>query len=248
MADDLILSQQENEVFIIEINRPDKMNALTDEMYRLLTECLKSAEANPSVKVVLLKSSGAHFCAGNDLADFLETEFNQESNVIQFLITLASLKKTVIAAVNGAAVGVGTTMLLHCDLVYACENTKFSMPFIKLGLTPEGGASQLLAQRCGPAKACEWLLTGRNILAEEALQAGLVNQVFADNQTTWQKAMDSAAQLSSRSQQVLVESKKLMKGGQVDEVIELIKKEAVVFAERLQSDEAQRAFKAFLSR
>lgn len=243
-----ILSNQHHSVFEIQINRPDKMNALTDDMYASLVAALKAANDDETVKVILIRSSGAHFSAGNDLADFLETEFNFDSNVVQFLVTLASITKPVIAAVNGAAVGIGTTMLLHCDLVYAAEDTKFSMPFVKLGLTPEGGSSQLLGQRCGPVKANEWLLTGRNILAEEALNSGLINQVFETAEVTWESSMNQAQKLAKNSTEVLIATKKLLKGEQIPQVVELIKNEAEIFAERLQSDEAKNAFAAFLKK
>lgn len=248
MSEQLILTSIENAICQIQINRPDKMNALTDAMYGELVANLKDAEQNSAVKVIVLRSSGAHFSAGNDLADFLETEFNLQSNVVQFLITIATLTKPVIAAVNGAAVGIGTTMLLHCDLVYAAADTKFSVPFVKLGLTPEGGSSQLMAQRCGALKANEWLLTGRNVAADEALMAGLVNQVYGDAQGTWQQAQQQAEKMTKSSLEVLVETKKLLKGEQDISVVELIEKEAQVFAERLQSKEAKAAFNAFLSK
>jgi len=178
MSDESILGSAQGPVYEIQINRPDKMNALTDKMYGRLIDQLNFAESDDAIKVILLRSSSKHFSAGNDLADFLETDFNFESNVVQFLVTMASLSKPIIAAVSGAAVGIGTTMLLHCDLVYASETSKFSVPFIKLGLTPEGGSSQMLADRCGLAKANDWLLTGRNVLADEALASGLVNHLF----------------------------------------------------------------------
>ena len=248
MSEELILSKIEGAVFEIQINRADKMNALTDDMYAALNEKLKAAAADDSVKVILLRSSGPHFSAGNDLADFLETDFNLESNVVQFLINMARLTKPVIAAVNGAAVGIGTTMLLHCDLVYGSSDAKFSVPFIKLGLTPEGGSSQLMAKRCGVLKANEWLITGRNVLSDEALQAGLINQVFDDAETLWQEAMNNAQKMSRSSSEVLNATKNLLCGSQVEEVVELIKKEALIFGERLQTDEAQSAFAAFLKK
>lgn len=235
-------------VLEIQINRPDKLNALTDYMYGSLIAKLQQAENDAAIKVILLRSSGPHFSAGNDLADFLEVEFNFKSNVIQFLVTLASLTKPIIAAVNGAAIGIGSTLLLHCDLVYAAADTKFSVPFIKLGLTPEGGSSQLLAERCGSLKANEWLLTGRNILADEALTSGLINQISKDAQSNWDAAMHCAQELAKNSIDVLLETKKLLKADQVPTVIELIQKEAEVFAKRLQSDEAKTAFGAFLKR
>jgi len=245
---ELIMANTNGAVLEIQINRPDKLNALTDYMYGSLIEKLKQAENDAAIKVILLRSSGPHFSAGNDLADFLEIEFNFKSNVIQFLVTLARLTKPIIAAVNGAAVGIGSTLLLHCDLVYAAADTKFSVPFIKLGLTPEGGSSQLLAERCGSLKANDWLLTGRNILADEALTSGLINQINEDAQSNWDAAMLCAQELAKNSVDVLLETKKLLKADHVPTVIELIQKEAEVFAKRLQSDEAKTAFSAFLKR
>ena len=167
---------------------------------------------------------------------------------MQFLVTMASLSKPIIAAVSGAAVGIGTTMLLHCDLVYASQTARFSVPFIKLGLTPEGGSSQMLADRCGPANATEWLLTGRNVLADEALASGLVNQVYDDTEATWKEAMSVAQKLSRSSSDLLITTKHLMKAEYISDVIGLIEKEALVFADRLKSEEAQSAFAAFLNR
>lgn len=248
MQQQAVLSNQDGAVFEIQINRPSKMNALTDAMYGELRAKLKQAEANDSVKVIVLRSSGAHFSAGNDLADFLETQFDLNSNVIQFLFTIAQLTKPIIAAVNGAAIGIGTTLLLHCDLVYGAQDTKFALPFIKLGLTPEGGSSQLLAKRCGEIKANEWLLTGRNILADEALSSGLINQVCEDAETTWETSMKAAHKLAKSSMQALIETKKLLKGQQITSVLEIITKEAEIFAQRLESDEAKAAFDAFLNK
>lgn len=243
---ELILANAYSGVLEIQINRPDKLNALTDYMYGSLIEKLEQAENDPAIRVILLRSSGPHFSAGNDLADFLEVEFNDKSNVIQFLITLARLTKPIISAVNGAAVGIGTTLLLHCDLTYAAADTKFSVPFIKLGLTPEGGSSQLLAERCGSLKANEWLLTGRNILADEALSSGLINQINEDTQSNWDAAMCCAQKLAKNSLDVLLETKALLKADHVPTVVKLIHKEAEVFAKRLQSDEAKTAFCTFL--
>jgi len=248
MSNPLVLTQTEGAVFEIQINRADKMNALTDAMYGALVNALKTAESDESVKVILLRSSGPHFSAGNDLADFLETEFNHESNVVQFLLSLAKLTKPIVAAINGAAVGIGTTMTLHCDLVFASKDLKASVPFIKLGLTPEGGSSQLLAKRCGELNANDWLLTGRTVLADEALNAGLVNRVFDDAETLWNEAMASAQKMARSSLAVLIETKKLLKGSQVESVVELIKNEADVFDQQLQTEEAKAAFAAFLNK
>ena len=243
-----IFAALSGEVYEIQIARGDKMNALTDAMYGSLVEQLNYADNDINTKVILLRSDNQHFSAGNDLADFLENDFNDDSNVVKFLRALARLQKPLVCAVGGAAVGIGTTMLLHCDLVLASADTKFSVPFIKLGLTPEGGSSLLLRQRCGTAKANEWLLTGKTFLAEEALSAGLINSVEADIESTWKTAMETAQGLARSSKEVLIETKKLLKQEYVETVIEVMKTEASIFAERLQSEEAKAAFNAFLKR
>jgi len=243
-----IFSNIDGHVLEIQISRGEKMNALTDAMYGALVAQLKLAENNKEIKVIFLRSDNKHFSAGNDLADFLRTEVNGSSNVVQFLVTIASLTKPIVCAVSGVAIGIGTTMLLHCDLVYASEDSQFSVPFIKLSLTPEGGSSKLLAQRCGTAKANDWLLTGRTFLAKEALDCGLVNDVFEDLESTWDNARKTAHNLARSSLDVLVKTKKLLKGDQVDDVVNLMKKEAAVFAECLKSEESKAAFKAFLNR
>lgn len=243
-----IFAAPDGQIYEIQIARGDKLNALTDAMYASLVQQLKYAESDDTIKVIFLRSDNKHFCAGNDLADFLETEFNQESNVVQFLTIIASLTKPIVCAVGGAAVGIGTTMLLHCDLIYACEDTKFSVPFIKLGLTPEGGSSKLLAQRCSVAKANDWLLTGRTFLAQEALDSGLINGTFVDTETTWAEARKVAQKLARNSSRVLNETKSLLKADQIENVLELMKKEAVVFGAGLKTEESKAAFKAFLNK
>lgn len=248
LKDNYIVSNTENSVCEIQLNRPEKMNALTDDMYGELVRLLKLAETDDSIKSVIISSTNQHFTAGNDLADFLSTEFNVDSNVIQFLLTLATYTKPLIAAVNGAVVGVGTTMLLHCDYIFAANDSKFSLPFIKLGLTPEGGSSLLLAQRCGDIKANDWLLTGRNILADEALSAGLISSVYESTEATREAARELAGQLAKSSVESLVDSKRILRSHQKDLLVEVIKKEAMLFAKRLQSEEAQTALNAFLNR
>ncbi len=243
-----IFANQIDSVYEIHISRGDKMNALTDAMYGSLVKHLDYAEASTDIKVTIIRSDNKHFSAGNDLADFLESEFNSESNVIQFLRAMATAKKPVIAAVGGAAVGIGTTMLLHCDWVIACEDTKFSVPFIKLGLTPEGGSSRLLAERCGTARAHDWLLTGRTFLAEEALSSGLVNKTSATIESTWEDARVMAKGLCKSSIRALMDTKALLKADEVDSVLALMEKEAKVFAASLKTTECQNAFNAFLKK
>jgi enoyl-CoA hydratase/carnithine racemase len=243
-----IYADLDGSLYELKISRENKMNALTDAMYGSLVEHLQYAEANPEIKVIYLRSDNEHFTAGNDLQDFVQNDFDDDSNVIQFLKIITRLKKPLICAVGGAAVGIGTTLLLHCDLVYACEDTKFSLPFIKLGLTPEGGSTKLLAERCGTAKANDWLFTGRTFLAAEAEQSGLVNGTFSDMQATWEGARKIAKSLSQNSLEVLLSTKELLKGEQVEEVLTVIKKEVKVFTERLNSDESQAIMKAFLNK
>ena len=237
----------DEQVYEINISRADKMNALTDKMYGSLVEQLKFAEESDEIKVILLKSDNKHFSAGNDLADFLETEFNNDSNVIQFLMTLVQLSKPLVCAVGGAAVGIGTTMLLHCDFVYASAGTKFSVPFIKLGLTPEGGSSKLLARRIGMIKANDWLMTGRTILADEAFNSGLVTGVYEDIESTWKETKATAVKLARSPASVLTQTKELLNNDR-QEIIDTIKQEAKIFAACLETEEAKAAFNAFLKK
>ena len=248
MTKKYVIGETSKYLYEIQICRGDKMNALTDAMYGDLIEQLEIAEQDDAIRVIFLRSDNKHFSAGNDLADFLDTEFNEASNVIQFLKTIARLKKPLVCAVGGAAVGIGTTMLLHCDLVYASEDSKFSVPFIKLGLTPEGGSSKLLASRCGTAKANDWLLTGRTFLTQEALSAGLINGSFVDTETTWKEARNIAIKLTKSSSRALNETKALLKSDQTEDIVETMKKEALIFAKGLDSEESKAAFNAFLNR
>jgi enoyl-CoA hydratase/carnithine racemase len=242
-----IFAKQCDSVYEIKISRGDKMNALTDAMYGSLVLHLRAAEQDPSTKVIIIRSDNKHFSAGNDLADFLEKDFNQDSNVIQFLKAMAMLSKPIIAAVGGASVGIGVTML-HCDWIVACEDTKFSVPFIKLGLTPEGGSSRLLAERCGTARAHDWLLTGRTFLAEEALSSGLVNKVSNNIESTWEDAQKMAKSLSKSSLRALTDTKSLLKADAIESVLSLMEKEADVFARALKTEECKNAFNAFLNK
>ncbi len=243
-----IFGAQAGSLYEIQIARGDKMNALTDAMYGSLIQQLDYAQEQQSIRVIFLRSDNKHFSAGNDLADFLEAEFNESSNVVQFLKTIARLNKPLVCAVGGAAVGIGTTMLLHCDLVYASDDSKFSVPFIKLGLTPEGGSSKLLALRCGTARANDWLLTGRTFSAGEALSSGLINGTYQDIDTTWNEARNIAIKLAKSPSRVLTETKALLKSEQTEDIIATMKKEAVVFAKSLESEESKAAFNAFLNR
>lgn len=245
MTSDLVLTRLQGEVLEIQINRADKLNALNDEIYAELAAQLQSAQENSEIKVVLLSGSGKHFCSGNDLTDFLEVKFGSESNVVLFLNALVSLSKPLVVAVSGAVIGIGTTLLLHSDMVFAARDSQFCLPFLKLGLTPEGGSSQLLAERCGNAKANEWLLSGRKILADEALASGLVNQLCDDRDICWQAADNFAQKLTASSLELLMTTKQMLNKRSTEERLELIDKEVQIFAQRLETDEAQAALQEF---
>lgn len=168
-----IRSEARDGVFHIEIARPEKKNALTADMYQALAEALARAEADPAVRVILISGAGGNFTAGNDLADFLDhPPKDEDAPVFRFLNAFAGLQKPFVAAVNGVAVGVGTTVLLHCDLVYAGASARFALPFANLGLTPEAASSLLLPLRAGHARAAEMLMLGEVFSAQTALDSG----------------------------------------------------------------------------
>jgi enoyl-CoA hydratase/carnithine racemase len=177
---DLILTETRDRIARIEINRPDKKNALTVAMYRAMADAVAAAEADPQVRVILIHGRADCFCAGNDLKDFLEQPPHGEgAPVSQFLQRIAVAKKPLIAAVGGPAVGIGTTMLLHCDLVYAAPETRFQLPFVTLGLVPEAASSYLLPKIAGYHRAAELLLLGKPFTAQAALAAGIVTEIIA---------------------------------------------------------------------
>jgi len=245
---DWVKTESDGGIFKITLDRADKLNALTDSMYAALNQALAEAESNDKVKVIMLQSSSKHFCAGNDLADFLQTPFNLESQVVRFLRNLARLQKPLVVAVSGAVVGIGLTMLLHADVVVAASNSKLSVPFIKLGLTPEGGSTKLLARRVGEAVARDWLFTGRTFDGNEAMRAGLVSQLAEDADKSRETALAIAQEMAAYSGELLKTTKQLLNEADKQEIVAAINREAEVFAMRLKSDEAQAAFKAFLQR
>lgn len=242
-----ILTHTENGIASITINRPEKKNSLTSAMYAALADALTQAQQDPAVRVVLLQGHEAIFSAGNDIADFLNTPPSREDLPVQrFLQTLAAFPKPLVAAVSGAAVGVGTTMLLHCDLVYAGDSALFSLPFVDLGLCPEAGSSLLLPQMLGYHRAAAALLLGEPLTAQAALQAGLVNRVVpAANVNAL--ALAQAQKLAAKPLTALIETKRLMKSGQTA-VLTQMKQEQDVFGRLLNEPAAKEAFTAFLKK
>ena len=236
--------QFEQGVATLTFDRPDKRNAITGAMYEALAGHLQQAAADGAVRAVLVTGAGVAFTAGNDLKDFGEPRFAEpNSPVIRFMQTLAAFEKPVVAAVNGMAVGIGVTMLLHCDLVYVADDATFSMPFVNLGLVPEFGSTLLLPAIAGRVRAAEMLLLGRPFLAAEAVVMGLANAVLpaADllaHATTVARSFNALPSGAVR------DTKKLLSQAQAAGVQEAILREASCFGPRLAGAEAREAIAA----
>lgn len=248
-----ILSHIDNGVLTLRLNRPAKRNALTKAMYADLTEGLAGASADDEVRVVVIAAAGADFCAGNDIADFAqdlplfqdESVDHDDMPVFRFLKAITFFDKPLVAAVQGQAVGVGVTLLLHCDLVVAADDIRLSLPFLKLGLVPEAGSTLLLPERIGHQRAFAWMALGEVIGAEEARQLGLVNRIASRDE------LDEAAQVMAQkllklSPSSLRHTKAFMRDP--EKLWQVIRAEGAVFRRQLVSPEAQAAFMAFLSK
>jgi enoyl-CoA hydratase/carnithine racemase len=239
--------EQDGAVSEIIFARPDKKNALSNVMYRAVTEALRSAQKNDAIRVVLFGAEGDAFTAGNDLADFASAAAGKHDELAAhgFLEALAYIDKPIVAAVPGLAVGVGTTMLLHCDLVYMAENAKLSTPFVNLALVPEAASSILLPARIGHARAFAMFALGEVLSAAEAFAVGLANKVLPKDQVL-PAAREAARTLATRPLGAIVATKKLMRDR--EQILRRMDEEGAIFAERLQTDEAREAFKAFAER
>lgn len=235
-------------VRVIRLARPEKKNAITEAMYAALHEALDAAREDASVRVVLLGGAPGMFTAGNDLADFLQhPPTGEDSPVFRFLHALVEFPKPIVVAVDGAAIGIGTTLLLHCDLVVATPRASFALPFAKLALVPEAGSSFLLPLVAGYHRAAEWLLLGEPFSGEEAHRAGLVNRLVAP-EALEETAMSLAQALAALPPEAVQLSKRLLRDPLHDATMGTIRREAAVFVERLKSAEARQAFQAFFMR
>ena len=244
-----LLVTTENGVCTITFNRPQRKNALTVNMYKEAVAALQAANVDPAVSVVLFTGSGDSFTSGNDVADFMSTPpTGEDSPVFQFLLELLDFPKIVAVAVNGVAVGIGVTMLLHADVVYVADSAKLKMPFVPLGLCPEGASSFLLPRMAGHAKASELLLFGEAFDAATAVDVGLAARVVpaAELQAFTQQRLQVLAR--ERPPGSLMTSKKLMRGPVAERVKTALYVEAADFAKHLKSDEAQEAFTAFFEK
>ncbi len=241
-----IESKSDGAVRRITINRPEKKNALTAKMYEDLSEALDHAESAQEVRAILLHGEGEAFTAGNDLIDFLQKPWKGQEvpPAVRFIRAVVGAKKPIVAAVHGATVGIGTTILLHCDLVYAAENTKFLMPFINLGIVPEAGSTVLLPLLVGHQRAAELLMLGVPFSAQRAYELGLVNAVLAQSELL-ATAATAAQKLAAKPSAALRVCKELLKRTYKAEVDRAIQEEITVIAERLDSPESREALNAF---
>ena len=243
-----ILSHTEAGVVTLTLHRPDRKNSLTRAMYTVLSDALDRAAGDPAVRVVVVQGSETVFSAGNDIAEFLDSPpTGTDEPVFRFMRTLAAFPKPLLAAVCGPAVGIGTTMLFHCDLVYAGDNAAFSLPFVNLGLCPEAGSSLLAPAMFGYHRAAEALLLGEPFMAEAAQEVGLINRVVPPSEAS-AIAASQARKLALKPLASLVETKRLLKLGTADAVAGRIQEEAEAFARMVSAPAAREAFAAFMEK
>jgi enoyl-CoA hydratase/carnithine racemase len=243
-----IESTKHDGVLTLRMNRPDKKNALTADMYAAMADAMVSADSDSAVGAILFLGLPGVFSAGNDLKDFaaFAARGNLGQEVLSFLRALAISEKPLLAAVDGLAVGVGTTLLMHCDYVLVSERAKLSTPFVNLALVPEAASSLLAPRIMGHGKAFELLVMGRAFNAEQAVASGLANAIVGI-EAIEAAALAAAVDLAAKPREAVKLSRRLMKGSP-DEILQRIDEEAVLFAERLRSKEAQKAFQAFLNK
>ena len=246
MTDEIVLTEEDG-VRIVRMNRPEMKNALTQPMYAEMTRALREAETNDAIRCVVLAGGPGAFCAGSDISDFQKrAEGGLKPVTVDFLHALVRNAKPLLAAVDGLAIGIGTTMLLHCDYVVAASGATFATPFTKLGLIPEAASSLLAPMRMGHARAFALLVMGRSMSAEEAKAAGLINAVV-DPATLEAAVMQAAREVAALPAGAVALARKLMRGN-LDDILRRVDTEAKYFKERLQSDEARAAFAAFFTR
>lgn len=241
--------EKQGEVLSVTLARPERRNAITVAMYETLADAIESAAADDSIRVITLRGEGQDFAAGNDLGDFLNALPRDVSEipVWRLLREIASCATPIVAAVHGNCVGIGTTMLLHCDLVIAEEGARFSMPFVDLALVPEAASSLLFPRLAGRRRAARYLLLGESFDVDEALNIGLVSHRAVPGELD-NRLAEIVGRLLSKPTEALRSTHMLLRHGTRDELLERMKLEGEVFAERLQSTEAREAFTAFFEK
>jgi enoyl-CoA hydratase/carnithine racemase len=243
----LINSSVADRVADIELARLDKKNAFTAEMYARLAGALAEADSEAGVRAVLLHGTNDCFSSGNDVKDFLDRDPLAGSPALRLFDVLPAMKKPVVAAVGGPAIGIGSTLLLHCDIVYAAPNARFQLPFVPLGITPEFGSTYLLPLLAGYQRAAELLLLGQPFNAETAREVGLVSQIVPEDELLL-KAQQAAKALAALPPESIRLTKHLMKKRYGTALAETIREETKIFTERLSSPEAKEALSAFLEK
>lgn len=242
-----IQTQHQENVCLVTLNRPSKKNALDKHMYEELTATLQTAESSKAIKAVVLTGQSGHFCAGNDLAEFKQVKKASDlSHIFSFLHCISTFNKPIIAAVEGVAIGIGTTMLLHCDLVYASSQSVFQLPFTQLGVCPEAGSSLLLPGLCGKQKASELLMLGEKFDAQTAKAIGIINQI-CEQADVLSMALEKANILARRSMLALLATKRLLREPYHSQLESSIALENELFLECLQSTECQSTISAFFA-
>ncbi|KAB0522055.1 enoyl-CoA hydratase [Pseudomonas extremorientalis] len=246
---DAIQQLRERGALILQFNRPDKKNALTRAMYTQLANALEHADADADIRCVLIQGSSECFTAGNDIGDFLEQPPSDlDSPPFHFMKSLLNCRKPVIAAVAGSAVGIGTTLLLHCDLVYISRDARLRMPFVNLGLCPEFGSSLILPRLLGHAKAAELLLLGEGFTGEQAVAWGLATEALGNGEAALAKAREVAERFEALAPGAVQVTKQLMKSVDREQLRQVIEEEGALFTQRLKSPEAIAALSAFITR
>jgi enoyl-CoA hydratase/carnithine racemase len=244
-----IQTELKDDVLRITIDRPEKKNALTGAMYTALADAVEQGDANPDVRVMLLHGNGDSFTAGNDLQDFVANPWKGQElpPACRFMAAVAHAKKPIVAAIHGSAVGIGVTILLHCDLVYAADNAKLTMPFVNLGIVPEAGSTVLLPALVGHHRAAELFMLGTPISAQRAYELGMVNAVVPADEVL-ATASNAAQMLAEKPAAALRATKALMKKAGAAELERAMSEEVQVLAERLGSPETREALMAFLQK
>jgi enoyl-CoA hydratase/carnithine racemase len=248
MTDQVIVTD-DGSVRTIRMNRPEKKNALTSGMYDAMAEAIETASGASPIRCIVICGAPGAFSAGNDLGDFMKAATGGEglgNAVLRFLYALARAERPLVAAVQGVAVGIGTTMMLHCDYAVAASDARFSTPFVALGLVPEAASSLLAPRLMGHRRAFELLVMGKLLSGEEAKAAGLINQVASADQVE-SEAMKAAQHIAALPAEGVAISRRLMKGAP-DQIVKRIDEEAAAFRQRLSSPEAREAFTAFFAR
>jgi enoyl-CoA hydratase/carnithine racemase len=246
---DHVIVTDDGPIRILRLNRPDKKNALTDAMYEMLSEALENAAVSKSIRCVVIAGGPGAFTAGADLQDFLRAAQHMEGlrpQATRFLHRIAHAGKPLVAAVEGVAIGIGTTMLLHCDYVVAAIDARFATPFVNLGLVPEAASSLLVPRLMGTRRAFELVVMGRPLNADDAKALGLVNEVVPAGEVE-PEALKAARQIAALPAEAVAAARRLIRGSTA-EIVRRIDEESELFKRRLKSDEAKAAFEAFFSR